>query len=318
MAYDHQEGLQDLERLHHAHHKDPENFDLIYHQVRAKLTKKEPSQAPSKKIQIMAYATALVLVLLIGIHLWERNQETQIPRIPVLTYHSVMPVSYYYPINVSNPWILQEAVFYQQMRYLYENNFNTVTSTQLIDFLFYEGELPPNPVIITFDDGYLDNKLFAAPILRGFGQTAMLFVVTDFMEDHPQTMAAYPLQFMSWCQVPDITDVFEIGSHAHAMHVVEDGISRLVSESMENVMADVLKSFTFPLTFTTGFAYPYGQHSHDAITALENAGVRFAFTTREAYFTPDTPAMLLPRFSVESGAYAMTMERFSQTVRGLR
>ena len=274
---------------------------------------------PSKHIVKYVWATSAFLVLLICIHLlWPSQETTQLQRIPVLTYHSVMPLVYYHPINVDNPWILQEDTFYQQMRYLYENGFNTITSCQLVDFLFYEGELPPNPVIITFDDGYLDNKLFVAPILRQFGQTAMLFIVTDYIEDTPQTMTAYPMQYLSWCQIAAITDVFEIGSHAHAMHRIVDDTPMLVTESMEDILADVLESFTFPLTFTTGFAYPYGRYSRNALLALEQAGVRFAFTTREDYMTKDMPSLLLPRFSVFGGAEGTGMEEFSRTVRGER
>jgi len=237
--------------------------------------------------------------------------------IPVLTYHSIMPMEYYYPRNVNNPWILQLDTFYLQMRYLYENNFSTVTSCQLIDFLFYDAYLPYNPIILTFDDGYLDTALFAAPIMRQFGFVGMQFLITDYIQETSPSMAASPLQFMSPQEIYDTMDVFEFGSHSHAMHRFVDGALPFEFESVENIKADILYSFTFPLTFTTGFVYPFGRYNTNAMQALTEAGVLFAFTTEESYLQRDTPPLLIPRFSIIGGPEeGWTMEHFSDVVWG--
>ncbi|MCL2353382.1 MAG: polysaccharide deacetylase family protein [Defluviitaleaceae bacterium] len=238
--------------------------------------------------------------------------------VPVLTYHSIMPVEYYYPLNADNPWILREDVFYAQMRYLYENGFNTLNTTQLVDFLFYEGQLPPNPVVITFDDGYLDNMLFAAPIMQQFGLNGIIFTITSLIEGETQAMTAYPMQFMSEADMASIMDVFEFAAHGHYFHQVVDGVAMLASESVADIKADVLRSFETPLTCRVSFAYPYGIHSPNALQALSEAGIRIAFTTRERYVRRNTNPLLLPRFSVWGGEDGMTIERFSDTVRGRR
>lgn len=235
--------------------------------------------------------------------------------IPVLAYHSIMPMEYYYPRNVNNPWILLQDTFYSQMRYLYENNFNTVTSYQLIDFLFYDAYLPYNPIILTFDDGYLDNALFAAPIMRQFGFTGMQFLITEYIQESPPTMAASPLQFMSFREIYDTMDVFEFGSHSHAMHRFTDGMPNIELESAENIRADILRSFTYPLTFD-GFAYPFGRHNYDTIQTLTELGVLVAFTTEERYLARDTSPLLIPRFSVTGSPEEWTMEHFSDVVWG--
>ena len=47
----------------------------------------------------------------------------------------------------------------------------------------FEGvPLPPNPCLITFDDGYRSNLEVALPILRDFGLRAVLFVATSFVD----------------------------------------------------------------------------------------------------------------------------------------
>ena len=215
--------------------------------------------------------------------IYGNGQETAAPvspsRLPVLAYHSVVSRQFYFPINEPNQYILLDEVFYEQMRYLYENGFNSITSCQLIDFLFYDGILPENPIAITFDDGYLDNYLFAAPIMRKFGFTGMVFLITGNIPETAPTMTAYPIPFISAAEILASTDVFEFGSHAHYMHRAIDGVPPFATESVENVRADIRKSFEAPLTFRTGFAYPHGRYSDNAIQALREEGVRFAFAT---------------------------------------
>ena len=228
-------------------------------------------------------------------------------RIPVLNYHSIMSQEFYYPINVNNPWILSEEAFCRQMRFLYENNFTTLTAQQLKDFLFHGGTLPPNPVILTFDDGYLDNYLFAAPILRQFGFTGMMFLITSaFPETTPQ-MTAFPIQFMSLTEINASKDVFQFGSHTHDMHRNINNRPALRVESVANIRVDIRKSFdNAPMTFK-GFAYPFGAYSDAAISALKEEGVQFAFSTRWGTIYRDTNPFLLPRFCVTS---EWTMEFF--------
>jgi len=222
-----------------------------------------------------------------------------------------MSHEYYHPVNSENSWILQEEVFYEQMKYLYENGFTSLSSSQLIDFLFNDGEIPKKSIVITFDDGYLDNYLFAAPIMRQFGFVGMVFLITGNLSETIPDMTAYPTQFMSAKEIARSTDVFEYGSHTHAMHYAADGKPPLMWESIENIRADIRQSFNAPLTFTTGFAYPHGKFSNNAIAALKEEGVRFAFTTQGGYVLRDTNPFLLPRFSVKSD---WTMEMFIDIV----
>jgi peptidoglycan/xylan/chitin deacetylase (PgdA/CDA1 family) len=49
-------------------------------------------------------------------------------------------------------------------------------------FLRGEAELPDNPVLVTFDDGYLDNREHALPILRRHGIRGLFFVASSYVE----------------------------------------------------------------------------------------------------------------------------------------
>jgi len=258
-------------------------------------------------MEVVILVKLIICIFAIALAATPVYANNPIERIPVLNYHSIMSQEFYYPLNVDNPWILSEEVFYQQMRFLYENNFTTLTADQLKDFLFYDGTLPPNPVILTFDDGYLDNYLFAAPILRQFGFTGMVFLITSAFPETTPRMTAFPTQFMSLTEINASADVFEYGSHTHDMHRNINGRPALRVESVENIRADIRQSFdNAPLTFKC-FAYPFGAYSNAAISALKEEGVQFAFSTRWGTIHRDTNPFLLPRFCVTS---EWTMEFF--------
>jgi peptidoglycan/xylan/chitin deacetylase (PgdA/CDA1 family) len=211
-----------------------------------------------------------------------------------------MPQEYYYPVNVDNHWILHLDLFYAQMRYLYDNGFHTLTAQQLIDFLFYGGDLPPNPIVITFDDGYIDNALFAAPILRQFGFTAIMFLVTSSIPNETPVMT-YRGGRLCLDQIFAISDVFEFGSHTHQLHhfyARDTGhYAALELASVEEIQKDLRRSFEFPLN-TPAFSYPFGRHTEDAVTALQAEGIRLAFATHWGYASKDSDPFRLPRFLI--------------------
>jgi len=96
--------------------------------------------------------------------------------LPVLMYHHVAPV----PGLVT----LAPAVFRQQMERIARDGWQTIGSEDLERF-FAGQPLPAKSVMITFDDGYLDNFVHAHPVLEEFGQKAVLFVVTGWVGDGP-------------------------------------------------------------------------------------------------------------------------------------
>ena len=59
--------------------------------------------------------------------------------------------------------------------------FNVLPLTEAVDRL-YAGTIPSRALAITFDDGYADNEVLAAPILNRLGMSATFFVSTGFLE----------------------------------------------------------------------------------------------------------------------------------------
>src|ERR1051325_2195833 len=57
--------------------------------------------------------------------------------------------------------------------------FTTVTFNDYRLFLMGELNLPKKPIILTFDDGYLETYRLAYPALQEFGMKAVVFVIAD-------------------------------------------------------------------------------------------------------------------------------------------
>jgi peptidoglycan/xylan/chitin deacetylase (PgdA/CDA1 family) len=102
-------------------------------------------------------------------------------RVPILMYHyiSVPPADAdIYRTDLS----VTPENFREQMAYLAENGYTPVDLYQLSAAITDQIELPEKPVVLTFDDGYLDNYQNAFPILQEFGFTGTFFVITDYAD----------------------------------------------------------------------------------------------------------------------------------------
>ncbi|MFN3884375.1 MAG: polysaccharide deacetylase family protein [Rhodocyclaceae bacterium] len=96
--------------------------------------------------------------------------------IPVLMYHHVSPNPGLVTVSPEN--------FRAQMRYLAEHGWHTLTLDDLARFLAGK-PMPAKSVVITFDDGYLDNWVYAHPIMAEYGLHGAIFIVTGWIGNGP-------------------------------------------------------------------------------------------------------------------------------------
>ena len=88
-------------------------------------------------------------------------------------YHHVSP-------SMGLVTVLPET-FDAQMRYLRDAGYAALGADEFLSFL-REGALPARKaVLITFDDGFLDNYVYAFPILQRYGLRAIIFTVTGWV-----------------------------------------------------------------------------------------------------------------------------------------
>ena len=113
-------------------------------------------------------------------------------KVPILMYHYVSepPIgSDIYRVDLS----VSPAAFRSQLTYLKENGYSTVDLYDLSAAIVNHLELPEKPVVLTFDDGYLDNYETAFPLLEEFGFKGTFFVVSEFVDSQREGYMTWPM-----------------------------------------------------------------------------------------------------------------------------
>ena len=103
--------------------------------------------------------------------MWKNNVEQSVP---VLMYHHVTPKGGSLSCSVSN--------FDSQLKALVSRGYSTLSAEQFAGFLKGEA-VPEKSVVLTFDDGYLNNFVYAHPILKKYNLHALMFIITQHMQE---------------------------------------------------------------------------------------------------------------------------------------
>lgn len=103
------------------------------------------------------------------------------PDFTILMYHRVLNLEHSRENHLPAGMVTLESTFDKQMKYLKEN-FNVISLETLIACLKDKKNVPPHSVVLTFDDGWRDNYLWAFPILRKYNLTATIFLSTDYID----------------------------------------------------------------------------------------------------------------------------------------
>ena len=161
--------------------------------------------------------------------------------------------------------------FDTQMKYLSENGYHTISPDELYDSLAGTGELPDNPVMITFDDGYEDNYANAYPILKKYGFKATIFVVTSFLDKNKKG-------YMSWDQAREM-DANGISIQSHT--VDHKSMTDLTDDQLRMELVDSKKKAEKELGHPVNYmAYPTGTYNLHIAQMVKEAGYKAAFTIK--------------------------------------
>jgi peptidoglycan/xylan/chitin deacetylase (PgdA/CDA1 family) len=201
--------------------------------------------------------------------------------LPVLMYHSISDAQ-------GNPLCVPIHRFRQQMHYLHDHEFHTVSLRQLESYLISDESLPSKPVLITFDDGNADTAKVAYPIMREYGFTGTLFVIGQAV-DKDGMVSSEDLRTLSVAG-------WDIGNHTftHA-HLPELPSDRQIEElgKTEQVLLQILDQ-----KHSRYFSYPIGAYDERSIDTLKKSGITLAFTTEPGWVKPNNNPYKIPRFNI--------------------
>jgi len=184
------------------------------------------------------------------------------PKILVLNYHQVD--------NKNNPLAVSISNFDAQMKFLADSGCITITPEELYAGLNGEIDLPPKPVLITFDDGYIDNYTNAYPILKKYGLRATIFIIPSFI-------SAYP-GYMTWEQLKEMdANGITLESHTLTHPKLEELPDDEIRAELLNSKNLLEEQLGHPIEF---LAYPTGTYNLHIAGIAKDAGYKGAFTIK--------------------------------------
>ena len=182
----------------------------------------------------------------------------------------VMVLNYHKIDNTFISLAVRPDDFEAQMKYLSENGYHTISPDELYDSLAGTGELPENPVLITFDDGYVDNYTNAYPILKKYGFKATIFVITSFLGKDKN--------YMTWDQAREL-DANGISIESHT--VDHKSMTDLTDEQLRMELVESKKKAEKELGHPVEYmAYPTGTYNLHIAQMVKEAGYKAAFTIK--------------------------------------
>lgn len=189
-------------------------------------------------------------------------------RTPILMYHRVeVP-----PASADESRLnltVHPDIFQGQMDYLVSAGYTSLTFADWTRAMAGEQEMPEKPVVITFDDGYIDSYTVAYPRLQERGLVGTFFIVPTFL---------HQWGYMDWGHLTEMHNAgHEIANHS----MTHADLSRLTREELETEIigaADVMEQ-TLGFRPET-FCYPFGRYNQLTLGVVRDSGHQAAVTTR--------------------------------------
>ena len=149
---------------------------------------------------------------------------------------------------------------------LIENGYNIINFNTYIDHINGLCDLPEKSVIITFDDGYLSNYTVAYPILRKYGVSGTVFVVTS-------RVGSFDTQYphFTWKQAKEMVDSGTMSIYSHTV-----SHTNMLERSANEIAYEVRKSkYIIEKNLGTKcniLAAPHGLFSKTATVVIGESG----------------------------------------------
>ena len=228
-------------------------------------------------------AVCTVFVLCFGIALLGRGQAEMAlaedgVHLPVLMYHSILKDS-----ARQGQYVISPSVLSADLDALQQRGYQTVTVNDLLAYVYDGVPLPEKPVMITFDDGYYNNYVYAYPLLEQRGMRAVVSVIGSQTAQYTENGVenAY-WSHLRLDRLTEMQDVFEVQNHSWNLHEYGErrGCLRRRGEDAESY-ASLLREDTeqtqLPLTEAglptpTCYTYPFGACSEESERILKEMG----------------------------------------------
>jgi len=174
--------------------------------------------------------------------------------VPILLYHHIgIP-------QIESPYYISPYDFERQMYLLHEWGYRTISVELLVRAIRQGAELPPKPIILTFDDGGEGTITNALPIMQKYGFTGTAYIVYNYVGigGYMNAEQIRSLYAAGW----------EIGSHSIS-HVDLTVRSDRQKDEIVDSRGKLQALLGVPILT---FAYPFGAYDSDSVHYAHFAG----------------------------------------------
>ncbi len=239
----------------------------------------------NKKILITAVLCIFIASVCVSFTFYSMPVQTGTVQIklPIIMYHGLMEKE-----DRQNEYMIDPEFFEQDLEYLSDNGYNTIFLSELTDYFEKGTPLPENPVIITFDDGYLNNYAYAYPILKKYKAKAVISPIGLSADDAENEEYRSPLWSQcTWQQLKEMSDsgLVEIQNHTYNLHKLT-GNSRGAAAKSGESYEEYKKRLSIDLmtandrieketgTRPCTFVYPFGAKSEYTEEIVRSLGFK--------------------------------------------
>lgn len=189
----------------------------------------------------------------------ETPMKTNDKGVPILMYHSISNNSASEGLTALR--ITQDS-FNDQMKYLKDNGYYTLTMDEINDFITKNKPIPEKSVALTFDDGYEDNYTNVYPVLKQYGFKATIFVVASSVDKNSEYLTSAQLKEMQ-------SNGIDIESGTNENIKLADLTS---SQQLKNLQSAKQTLETILNKKVNYVSYPFGSYNANTLDAANKAG----------------------------------------------
>ncbi len=218
-------------------------------------------------------------------------------KVPILMYHSISHSTN----RKFKQFTVSPFLFAEQMSYLHQHAYVPITVTQFVNGLSQgDSALPERPVILTFDDGFADFFTDALPVLKQYGFSATMYIITAFVNStscwlQREREASRPL--LTWHQITQMhASGIEVGAHTHT-HPQLDMLSASSAQNEIVISKKILEDHLGQKV--SSFAYPFGYYTPTTQRLVQAAGYTSACAVKHAMSSASTNPFVLARLMVK-------------------
>lgn len=220
--------------------------------------------------------------------------------IPVLLYHAITDA----PSAWIAPFTVSRTTFARHLDVIEASGRTAISVETLHAASAGDRALPPRPLVITFDDGFVDLVETVAPMLAQRRLPATMFLTTGFLDR--RSPGGDPM--LSWSAAAEVAEAgFEIGAHSVShpqLDTVRTAVARYEVVASRRALQDRLG---LPIR---SFAYPHGYSDERVRRLVRTAGYSSAFGVKNALSHADDTHWSAARLMITSTTSDLALEEW--------